>query len=322
MGSTREYATFNSGPVLGRTSVSVLGSAMQMTGTGVSNNAYRNITTVDFGYAITRSITALGAVGYENIKYATSPIYRIDDAIWRVGVRWVPRPDSTLTLRYGHQDGFNSAWFDGSYALTERIRLYGRYSKALASELESLRDAVSSSVLDPLGNPIDPITGAPVLLSSNFFRVQNNDVLYRVANTSLTVTTLYDRDAIAITVSRQNQEPVASTATTTGVAAADLSIVGTYGSINWQHDLSPDLRSAIYLQYGTTENKTAAGRQASDSVVASISFTYVFSETLTGTVQYSYTSGQTRAVQTSFGRAGVTQTSPSNLVVVGLHKAF
>jgi uncharacterized protein (PEP-CTERM system associated) len=310
---TREYVTFTSGPVLGRTAVTGLGSAMQMNGTGVSNHAYRNLATIDVGYAITRSITALGTIGWEDIRYDTDPVYRINDAVWKVGVHWVPNPDSTLTLRYGHVDGFNQPWFDGSYALTARTRLYGSYSETLSSALESLQSAASTSVLDPLGNPIDPVTGAPLLLTNNFFSVQNNNVLYRLTNASLTATTLFDRDAVSLTVSYQDRKPVAQTANAGGSLATNGPTSGTYGAINWQHDLSPELRTAAYVQYGTTENSTVTGNQTSDSVVASLSLTYVFSETLTGLAQYSFSSNQSR-----FGG----QSSPTNLVVIGVRKTF
>jgi hypothetical protein len=282
---------------------------MQIGGSGVSNGAYRNVITVDTGYAITHGVTALVTGGYEDIRYGTLPAFLVNDAIWKVGVHWVPNPDSWITLTYGHQDGFNSARFDGSYALTARVRLYGRYSEALSSGLESLANAVSSSVLDPLGNPIDPITGAPLLLSDNFLGVQSNDVLYRTKLGSLTATVLFDRDAVSLSVTYQYQRPVGFAP---GAGAAVLPTQQIYGSISWEHELAPDLRMNAYLQDGRTNNTLIRGNsQTVNTLAASLSLTYLFSPTLTGRVQYAYAN-----------EPGPGQTSSTNLVLVSVRKTF
>jgi uncharacterized protein (PEP-CTERM system associated) len=311
MTSTAEHAAFTSGPALGRMVVNALGSATQMNGTGVLRNAYRNIATMELGYAVTRSITILATGGYENIRYNTLPTFRVNDAIWQVGVRWTPNPDSSVTLRYGHQDGFDAVKFDGSYAVTARLRLYGRYSEGVSTGLESLQSAVASSVLDPLGNPVDPATGAPLVLSDNFFGAQSSYVLNRTKVGSLTATLLFDRDAVSVGVSYQRQKPVAFAPNATLFNTPFSSTGGTYGTINWQHELTPDLRSNTYVQYGTTDNSTLFGnRQNSDLVTAGGSLTYQFSQTLTGMAQYAYSS------QGSLGQKS------TNLVIVGARKTF
>jgi uncharacterized protein (PEP-CTERM system associated) len=323
--STTEHVAFVSGPALGRMVVNALGSAMQMNGTGVLRNAYRNIATVELGYAVTRSFTILATGGYENIRYNTLPPFRVDDAIWQVGARWTPNPDSSMTLHYGHKDGFDSAKFDGSYAVTARLRLYGRYSEGVSTGLESLQSAVASSVLDPLGNPVDPVTGAPLVLSDNFFGVQSSNVLYHTKVGSLTATLLFDRDAVSVGVAYQSQKPVGVTPSAlllvspnvASINASSFTTESTYGSISWQHELTPDLRSNAYFQYGTPGNNRTLGngtfsnRQNSGSVAASVSLIYSFSQTLTGMAQYTYTN------QGSLG-----QNSSTSLVIIGARKTF
>ena len=261
MHSTQEYLTFTSGPALGRSTLIGSASAMQMGGSGVSDGAYRNVVTVNYGYAVTRGLTPFVIGGYEDIRYHTLPIFLVNDAIWRVGAHWVPNPDSSVTLSYGHQDGFNSARFDGSYALTARVRLYGRYSETLLSGLEALADAVSSSVLDPLGNPIDPTTGAPLFLTDNFLGVQNNNVLFHTKVGSVTATVLFDRDAISLSIVYQSQKPVGFAPGSGAILSpsqATSPTQATYGSINWEHEFSPDLRMNAFFQDGRTNNTLVA----------------------------------------------------------------
>lgn len=315
LNSIREYLVLTSGPTLGRTTVVVNASANQMSGSGVSNGAYRNVATVDVGYAITRTITPLVTVGYEDLYYATVPAYRVDDAIWKVGMRWAPNPDTMLVLRYGHQDGRNGPTFNGSYALTARLRLYGSYSEGLSSPLQSLSDALQSSVLDPLGNPIDPATNAPLQLSSNFFGVQSNNILYWVKRGSLTATLLFDRDAVSVGVSYQSQQSVGVSVNTFGITGASAT-EGTYGSVSWQHDLRPDLKATAYFLYGRSNDTVGAIpfgtiQQSAATFAGSLSLTYRFGPTLVGLVQYSYSSQSSTGLNT-----------PASLVLVGLRKTF
>ncbi len=318
--TTREYLTFISGPELGRFSVNPLVSATQMNGTGVTNNAWRNIATVDGGYAITRNITALAKIGYEDIHYSGVVPFNVNDVVWSVGTRLVPNPDSTITVRYGHQDGFNSALLDGSYAPTERTRVYARYSEGIGTGLEDLQNALGSSVLDPLGNPVDPTTGAPLLLTNNAFAVQGNQTLYRTKRGSLTGTLLLDLDSISLTISYQSQTPVATAtlAAAAAAAAAGTNSHGTSGSINWQHDFPFDLTSTVYVQYGTNDNiplltRTVAANtgQATDTLVVSASLRYAFSDTLFGNLQYSYTSQSSTSVN-----------RPTSYVLASIRKTF
>ena len=315
LNSIREYLVFTSGPALGRMTVVANASADQMSGSGVSNGAYRNVATVDVGYAITRTITPLVTVGYEDLLYATVPVYRVDDAIWKVGMRWAPDPDSVLVMRYGHQDGRNGPTFNGSYALTARLRLYGSYTEGLSSALQSLSDALQASVLDPLGNPIDPQTNAPLQLSSNFFGVQSNNILYWVKRGSLTATLLFDRDAVSVGVSYQSQQSVGVSIDTFGIMGASAT-EGTYGSVSWQHDLRPDLKVTSYFLYGRSSDTFGAIpfgtiQQSAATYAGSLSLTYQFGPTLVGLIQYSYSS------QSSTGL-----NNPASLVLVGLRKTF
>ena len=69
-----------------------------------------------------------------------------------------------------------------------------------------------------------------------------------------------------------------------------------FGSVNWQHQFGPALTGVAFLQYGVnqtvTANTPAPGNttQNSNSLVLSLGLNHAFSETLNGSLQYSYTS--------------------------------
>ncbi len=130
---SREYVSLTSGAGFGRISTRIEADASQSTGTGVMNGANSNMTAIDTGYALTRNLTALARLGYESIHYNGIPPYQLDSVMWNVGFRWMPNPDSTITLRYGLMQGVYTGYLDASYAPTARTRVFARYSAGLSA---------------------------------------------------------------------------------------------------------------------------------------------------------------------------------------------
>jgi uncharacterized protein (PEP-CTERM system associated) len=279
---TSAHAGFLTGEAFARYSGAALAQATNFDGTGVLNSAYRDTVTLDNGYAITRTITALATIGWENIHYSgTSPL-TIDDAIWSVGVRLEPNTDSTITVRYGHQDGLNSLLVDAAYQPTARTRIYARTSTGLTTQAEQLQNALATSDLDTQGNPIDHTTGAPLVPVGNFFGSQNS--LYKTTLTSLTGVLLLDRDSISASVTDQIQTLV-SASNVVGLATGNTS--GVYGTLSWSHELRPNMQSTVYVQYGKQRNEGVLASQQ-QLAVASATLSRALSPTLSGMLQYSY----------------------------------
>jgi uncharacterized protein (PEP-CTERM system associated) len=305
---TREYVSLTSGAGFGRTSARLHADALQSIGSGVMNGATSNMAAVDTGYAITRNLTALARLGYENIHYNGIPPYQFSGVVWNVGVRWTPNQDSAIILRYGLMQGVYTGYLDASYAPTARTRVFARYSEGLSTGVEDLRNAVNASVLDPLGRPADAETGAPLMLTNNFYRVQND--LSRVKRASLTGLMMLERDSISISVSSQNSTQIAAASVSSlGNRNAD----GVFGSINWQRDIAPRLRSTAFVQYGTNRNVAVTGTQTSSTLILSVGLTWLASETLSGWLQCSHTS---RFV------VGTATSPPASLATIGLRKTF
>ncbi len=302
------FASFASGENFGRTLSNVNVSASQSSGSGPLQGAYRTIASYQGGYAITHEIVALVGFGWEDIFYGASDNLHIDDATWSVGAKLTPNPDSTITVLYGHQEGVTAASLNASYAPSARIRLYANYSDAVSTDAEQLQATLASAKLDPLGNPVNAQTGAPLLLTDNFFGVTG--AVFRVRNASFTASWLLDREAVQATVTYQRQTPVgAITAGTQGAVASD----GTYGSLAWQHDVNPNVTTNVYVQYGKLNQAAGSGQGTTTLMVGSAQITYRISESLSGSLEYSYTNNSS---------ASQAANTAASLVVLGLRKTF
>jgi predicted porin len=77
--------------------------------------------------------------------------------------------------------------------------------------------------------------------------------------------------------------------------------------------VNPALRTNLFLQYGRLTTNAGNGATTTNALVASASLTYQFTETLSGWLQYSYTSNAETSQQTSV---------PASLVALGLRKTF
>jgi uncharacterized protein (PEP-CTERM system associated) len=307
----REYVSVASGPDLARISIKGLASAMQASGTGVLDGAYRREGDVEFGYAITRSITALAGGGYEEIHYSGFPNYNFTGPQWDFGVRLVPNADSSITIRYGRRDGKPSPQIDGVVAPSPRTRVYLRYSEGVTTDQEQLQNAMNTSVLDPLGNPIDPQTGSPLLFVNNFYGAQTNLAL--IKRGSLTGTLLLDHDTVSLSLGLQKNYQLSAPTLLTAGAQNTTAI---YGAINWVHEFVERFTSSTYFQYGTT-NQVAltpgVRGPTANTLVFSVSLIYPFTTTLNALLQYSYNRQPP---------SGLALQQPSNLIIIGLKKTF
>jgi uncharacterized protein (PEP-CTERM system associated) len=301
------HVAFVTGEDFGRYNGTALVSASTSDGGGVQSGERRDIASLDNGYAVTRTITLLATLGWENIRYGGTAPVRIDDAIWSFGTRLEPNADSTLTVTYGHHDGLDSLTVDGALSPTPRTRLYVRYSKGLTTNAEDLQNALANSDLDSLGNPVDHGTGAPIYGGSNFFGVQNN--LERLRRLSISGAYVLDRDTFTITVENEDTV-VVSQASPVQQAGSIGSNSGTFGSIAWQHDLSPRLTGTLFLQYGV---RTAVGPPAAtqDAFDATASLDYALGPTVSTSVEVSH-------AQSTGGGTSDRQ----NIVLVSVVKTF
>jgi uncharacterized protein (PEP-CTERM system associated) len=307
----QEYLSIMSGPQFGRFRSVATISAQQSQGTGVMNGSSSETASVDNGYSVTRDFSLLGKFGYQTVTYSGFPSYHYTGPLWNAGFRWTPNPDSSIEIRYGQTYGRSSALLNASYALTARTRIFARYSEALGTDQGNLANAVNAAVLDPLGNPVDAQTGAPLMLASNLYGVQNN--LAWTKSGSLTGLLEMNRDSLAVSISYQDRQQVA--AATAG--AGNLSDTGTFGSVNWQHNISQATTLTGYVQYGINDTRSNGTTQNSNSLVVSLGLNYAISRTLNASLQGSYTSNYVNQFV-----VGANQSTPVELVILGIRKTF
>jgi uncharacterized protein (PEP-CTERM system associated) len=310
------HAAFETGEDFGRYNATVLATASDYSGGGVLDDAHRDVFSIDNGYAITRSVTALALVGYEDIRYGGTDPLHINDGIWNVGVRLRPGPDSTITARYGHQDGFDSVLLDAALSPTPRTRVYISYSAGLSTEGETLQNALANADIDSLGDPVDHTTGAPLYFTNDFFGAENN--LYRLRQFTASGAWLLDRDTFTLEVDHSSYDLVSSGGIGTGFGSNSGSDV----SLSWSHEFTPRLQGTAYVQYGVRSFSAVAPNQAgllatpggnAPEIAASATAAYLIGPSLTGSLQYSYQ-------RTSQTGGGISQSQ--NAIILSLVKTF
>lgn len=308
--TNRELAQFTTGENLGRINLTFAADATQFSGSGFYRNAFRNLYTVSGAYALNRSIALLGLVGYEDLQYSGIPGIRINEPVWRAGVRWTPNPDSTVTAEYGRLDGVESLFVDGSYAPTARTRIYANYSSGITSANQLAQTLLTQANFGPGGLATNSITGAPLVNTGAFFGTQNS--LYQLRQFSITGALLRPRDTYSVSIVNQEQQVLAGTGTT----ATSGSYGGTYGQVSWQHDLSPVVSSGVYVQYGTfTPQFNGIGGSVASAQFASANagLNYTMTPTLSSHVNY--------IVSSRFG-GGAGTGYLENIFLVGIRKGF
>ncbi len=334
----RERASFTTGENFGRINNLSVVSATQYNGSGTYRGAYRNEVSTTTGYAVTRTVTVLGTIGYQDLHYGGIPPFNVNQGLWSVGGRYAPNPNLTATLTYGRRDGITDFAADASWFPTARTALFVRYSTGLTSDSEEFQNVLATTNVGPNGLLTDRVTGAPVSGGSGFFGTQNG--VFELRRASLTGLLTLNRDSFSATISNERRTSVSGALSNTGttLVPAGTSTTGTFGTVSWGHQLSDRLSSSVSASYGVNDNGAAlglgsgSGSQTSFSGQAALS--YIFTPTLTGRVVYSHTSvsgGATNAVGanafSSFngfgnGFGGQSGNYDENALLAGLRKSF
>ncbi|WP_158537157.1 TIGR03016 family PEP-CTERM system-associated outer membrane protein [Humitalea rosea] len=299
------YAIGRTGEEFGRLALESRISSTEYDGTGILDGAYRRIATVETRYVIIRPVAALVEVGYEQQRYNGTPPVDINEPVWSVGARLTLSPESRITAKFGHHDGFDSAVLDAVVALGGRTTLYANYAERLTTSAQRAADLLSTTTLDPLGNPIDIATGAPVAqpFANSFMGAQSS--LMRIRRGSVSISQIWPRDIFTLSLSREERRPVS---VETGTTA--FSQTGNSGSLTWSHALTEATTAIGYGQYGTFDSP---GRGSGNVFTVSASLATELAPGLSGVLTYMMTN---RGDDIASGRA------VQNVVLVGLRQTF
>lgn len=286
-------------------------TATTYSGTGVLSDAHRAETSVEGRYAFLRGVAGTVEVGYEDQQYGGTPRVRISGPIWSVGVRLTPSPESLIVAKYGRRNGFESAFLDSGFQVGPRTQVSARYTDQLATAAQEQADLLASSRVDVArGGLISRATGSPALYGDSLLAVQGG--LFRTQRLTASVTHVWPRDTVTLSVFYQRRRVSAVTAGTQPFAQSGVS-----GAVTWTHALAPETQLLASVQYGTY---TSPQFGSQDSGTFTTALVHQLSETLTGSLQYVLTNQGAVLSSTRDPRFGAG--SVQNVIIAGLRKSF
>ena len=296
-------ASFTSGQEFGRINFGLTVLRIDYDGPGALRGAARQTETLDLGYAYTRTVTLLGQVGHQDIRYGGVRPIRINDMLWSIGLRWNPDPDTTMTARFGHRDGGTNYFFEGTTAPTGRTRVSASYSEAMVSQADELQATLGRSRVAGPSLVVDPVTGMPVLVNNNFAGAQGG--ISRVRRATVSAVLLQDIDTFSLSFNRDDRTTLSA-----DVPGAAPGITYYSTSLSWQREILPGLRGNAQATYGSRSAKNVASQ---DIMTFSAGLNWALSETLSTRATYTYT--RVASPQPGFSYDG-------SLISLGVRKTF
>jgi uncharacterized protein (PEP-CTERM system associated) len=251
--------------------------------------------------------TAANGTQVPGLVFTNVPGQSIHDLIWSLGGTWTPSPDSSLTLSYGHQNGYNSFSANGYYQATARTVLTVSYGSTLGTQLELVQNQLNQAANNGNGTLVNGLTGGTGLFgATNALAAQ--DGVFRTDTLTLGSNTSLDRDIISFNVllTKQSTSGTGNTATS-----------GTSQGFNasWLHQMQPDMTVSASLAFSVQGQGTFNGiaPNNSTSIVASLAWQYQISPTVSTSLRYSFLE---RSSATAF------YDMYQNLLILGLSKTF
>ena len=209
---------------------------------------------------------------------------------------------------------------NGTYSPTARTRIFGSYTVDIQTGLGARQALLGSTTVGPGGLLLSNLTGAPTLANTY---LASQSPLSRVKTATVGGSLLLDRDTFTASVAHSEFEQLGSSVSILGAATqSGTSTSTTYGSLNWQHDLSPSTSLSSGITYSISDNGVFYGAPGAsqDTLQVYSSLNHVFTDTLSGSVSYSHSErfgDAARNLPAAFGGAAT-----QNTLLVGLRKSF
>ncbi len=252
--------------------------------------------------ALSHSLSVQVSAGHETIKYSGGNQRNIDGMTWQAGGTWVPNPDSSITLSYGHQNGADSLSFDGHYQLSARTSLSGSYHETLGTQLQNLQQQLQLATPGANGGLINGVNGGPGFVGTSALGLQPG--VFRTKTFNVSATNVQDRDSFTLTMTLSDQ-------TVSGQAVAgQVATLSKSGTVSWSHEIKPDLRLSSSFSLNL-QNGGVGG--TGNSWAANTGVFYALSSTVTTSLRYSHF--------TRTGSAAIFNID-ENQLVAGLTKKF
>src|SRR5262249_34694608 len=148
-------------------------------------------------YAVNRTISLIGSIGYQNIHYSNNSGPQFKGVIWNAGFTITPSPDTSATITYGLQNGAYAFNANAYAAVGGHTQLSLNSSNTVGTQLENLQNQLNNSVVGANGQLINAATGGANFVATNALGVQNGVFRFSTLNAGLTST--WQRDTVQAT---------------------------------------------------------------------------------------------------------------------------
>lgn len=258
-------------------------------------------------YQVNHTIAVFGSGGWENINYGQAGGYatpNVNDLTWSVGTTLTPSPNSTLTVSYGHLNGFNSFTVNGQVAVTARTTVSVSYLASAGTQLEYLNSQLNLATYNASGTLVNGQTGGQLYGATNALPLQNG--IFRTDTLTIGSTTLLDRDTLTLNLLWTKQTGLGGAAS---IPTSAKTVTG-----QWLHQLRPDLTLSAAASFSLQDGFFGyAGSGSATSVAASVGLQYQISAKLAASLRYSFFDRQAGTSVYSFYQ---------NMLILGISKSF
>jgi uncharacterized protein (PEP-CTERM system associated) len=227
-------------------------------------------------YVITRQISALNSLGYEQIEDPSLNNTQAPDGLfWTVGARWRPGPRTDIRAEFGHR--FRAPFWNGSasYRVAEGTTVRVSYDQSVETNQTAINDRLSFIGEDALGNIIDVRTGLPINPNDPAFDLTDQDEVFlrRALNMSLSGVSGRASYSLVAFYSEREGQPSGQTETSLGGTA-------TFG---WQ--LSRLTALSLQSSYRSQSPSTGTDEQ---TVNVRLALNYTLTDSVSGSTTYSH----------------------------------
>jgi uncharacterized protein (PEP-CTERM system associated) len=285
--------SLSTGEDFGRFNSTLVADVVKSSGDGTASSQTDKRIELDSQYAVTRSISLIAQVGYEDQTFPGSTASNISGAILQGGASYTPNPDTSVRLLYGRRQGSDDFSGDLRFAVTAATRVNISYSQSV--------ETTQQLILQNLGNQV-PGTGVPGPVVNPNFPLQNNIFRFRTLQAGLTST--LERNTFAVTAFHEEQTSLVGLTSSNGTSSG--------GSFQWTREMSPRMSGSLLLGYSSD----VGGGSGTANVTARIDYT--FTDTLNGTIRYDFIDGSGGVAFNGVGGGRFTQ----NALTLGLRKTF
>jgi uncharacterized protein (PEP-CTERM system associated) len=261
----------------------------------------------DLQYQVNSQVAATARFGYEDIQYPNQSTASVHGAIYKIGGRYTPFPDSYLHIDYGRQDGINGVNGDLRYQVTAATALTASLTHNLQTSQQQLATNLNNAELNANGVLVNRLTGVPIILANLEVPFLTN-VAFRNDNATMGVQTSLGRDTYGLIAFLTRRSSTGAPTATTGVAGISSGNDTAFGAnVTWNRSLRADLTSSAALGYAIEE----IGH--TNTLTADWLLTYIVSERLTASLHYQLINVSTHLANSGYYR---------NQIEIGVKRTF